>query len=252
MHIKLSNLVKEENELIDTTILSKYNNLVEEKKNEILKYNSCSSIVSAVVELVFFFDKSGSVSGTEKQMIAHLNDVIQKYRNSKQNILITIIVFSDKDTILYYRQPISEVKDIYYSALGGTSLFDSLTKNISNIIEEQSKLYNTISKTIVTIMTDGEDTTSHIYKESDLEKLVSYTKSQGWQYIYLSPISYSKSYLGIDLDHIGFYDKKDSLSKMFGAIEKAIDEYLETNNINKDWKNSLSSSKNKVFRLEKK
>lgn len=250
MRIKMNELVKEKNELINANISSKYNELVEQKKKEIYLLNSNTNLIVPAIELIFFFDKSGSVSGTEKQMSDHLKNIIEKYKNSKQNILITLILFSDEDTILYYRCPIANIKNIYYSTEGGTSLFDSLTKNIRNIIEDQINHNDVASKTIVTIMTDGEDTTSHIHKESDVEKLVNYTKKQGWEYIYLTPFQYDKPYLGIDLNHIGSYNKKDSLAKMFKAIEKAVDEYIETNSISENWKKPLSSDK--ILRLENK
>lgn len=202
------------------------------------------------IELVFFFDKSGSVSGTETTMCNYLRKLINKYKQSDLNILFTFVTFSDTDDVLYYRCPLNQVGKLYYVADNWTSLYDSLFKNISNLVSHQIDVNGIASKTIVTIMTDGMDNRSRLHSEHDVEKIVKYTKSLGWEYIFLLKDDLKcDSFMGIDIDHIGIYDGFQSIEKCFSAMDEAIKGFISSGTIDRNWKNALDSN---VLRLTKK
>lgn len=258
MRIKLEDLNVNKNKSTEISVLSDFKEMVEQKRKELIISNMNNSLAISYIELIFFIDKSGSVIGTEITMCEYLRKIINKYKNSNSNILVTLILFSDEDEILYYRCPIDEVDILYYIAMGGTSLYDSLFKNITNLMNSQIDINGVVSKTIVTIFTDGEDFSSKKYKEADVEKIVKYTKSLGWEYIFLSKgklellsfIGIEKdNFMGIEKDHIAVYDDFDALSECFDCIDKAIESFIESGTIDKKWKESLNSN---VLRLTKK
>jgi hypothetical protein len=183
-------------------------------------------------------------------MVNYLQKLINKYKNINSNILFTFVVFSDSDEVLYYRCPLENVTKLNYIANGGTYLYDSLFKNISTLIQNQIDINDRPSKTIVTIMTDGEDTTSKKFNEQDVKNVISYTKSLGWEYILLAKNKfYAIDSLGIDSSHIAIYNHSNSIHKCFASIEKAIDNYISLGVVKNDWKDSLN---NRVLKLTKK
>lgn len=250
MHIKLEDINTKKSNSTEISVLSNFDEMVERKSAELLASYQDNLLALSSVELVFFFDKSGSVSGTEATMCEYLRKIIDKYQQSNQNILFTFIVFSETDEILYYRCPLNQITKLSYIAIGGTSLYDSLFKNISGLIGNQMDVNGIASKTIVTIMTDGVDTTSEIHSEDDVKKLVQYTKSLGWEYIFLSKENLEvDSFIGIDRDHIGIYNNYQSIEKCFDSINKAIDDFVSSGIVDKDWKSPLNPN---VLKLTKK
>jgi hypothetical protein len=250
MHIKLNELKKEDIHSSELSITSQIDELIDQKTKELINSNKYNLPSIPYIELVFFFDKSGSVEGTELTMVNYLQKLINKYKNINSNILFTFVVFSDSDEVLYYRCPLENVSKLNYNANGGTSLYDSLFKNISTLIQNQIDTNDRPSKTIVTIMTDGEDTTSKMFIEKDVQNIISYTKSLGWEYILLAKNKfYAIDSLGIDSSHIGIYNRSNSICKCFVSIENAIDSYISLGIIKNNWKESLD---NKVLKLTKK
>lgn len=250
MHIKLEDINTKTNSSTEISFLSNFDEMVERKSTELLASYKNNLLALSTTELVFIFDKSGSVAGTEATMCEYIRKIINKYQQSNQNILFTFIVFSGTDEILYYRCPLDQVATLYYVAMGGTSLYDSLFKNISRLIDNQINENGVASKTIVTIMTDGLDNQSKIHSEQDVKKIVQYTKSLGWEYIFLSKQNLEvDSFIGIDQDHIGIYNNFQSIEKCFDSINKAIDSFVSSGIVDKDWKSPLNPN---VLKLTKK
>jgi uncharacterized protein YegL len=250
MHIKLSELKKDVSHASELSTTSQIDELIVQKTNELINSQKYNLQSVPYLELVFFFDKSGSVEGTELTMVNYLKKIIDKYKNTNSNILFTFVVFSNNDEVLYYRCPLENVTKLNYIANGGTSLYDSLFKNISTLIQNQIDINDRPSKTIVTIMTDGEDTTSKKFNEQDVKNVISYTKSLGWEYILLAKNKfYAIDSLGIDSSHIAIYNHSNSIHKCFASIEKAIDNYISLGVVKNDWKDSLN---NRVLKLTKK
>lgn len=250
MHIKLEDISTKKSGSTEISMLSNFNEVVERKSHELMISHKDNLLAIPYIEFAFFFDKSGSVSGTETTMCDYLRKLINKYKQSELNILFTFVTFSDTDEVLYYRCPLNQVDKLYYVADNWTSLYDSLFKNISTLVSHQIDANGIASKTIVTIMTDGMDNRSRLHSEHDVQKVVQYTKSLGWEYIFLSKDDLKcDSFIGIDLDHIGIYNDFQSIEKCFCAIDKAIESYISSGIVDKNWKHSLNSN---VLRLTKK
>lgn len=194
------------------------------------------------MELIYFFDASPSVSGTEQKMADKFYSQITKLRERK-DIIVTLIIFDYHDVILHYRQNGKDIKYTTYSIGFGTALYDSITKNLKRIREEQVKSGEPKHKTIVTIMTDGGNNRHYEYNVKDLHNTIKECKEAGWEFVYLAANSEayeSTNLLGIAQDNVAMYDYRISADAAFDAVEKAIDEYDEKGNITSSWKKVLA------------
>lgn len=204
--------------------------------------NSALSIYTSGLELVYFFDASGSVEGTEEAMAEKFYNQIVKLRNRK-DILVSLIIFNDYDKVLYYRQNGQNIKHTTYKADGGTALYDTVTEYLKKIRGEQQLISTSNHKTIVTIMTDGLNNCSFKYNLKDLKKEIKICKSMGWEFIFLAADYSSKEEglaMGIPEDNIATFSLDKELDKTFASIENAINEYDETGKVSKEWKHILS------------
>ena len=196
------------------------------------------------LELIYFFDASPSVEGTEKVMAEKFYSQITKLRTRK-DIIVTLIVFDYHDEILYYRQKGKDIKYTTYHIGIGTALYDSVTKNLKKIKEDQVKNGEPQHKTIVTIMTDGGNNRHYEYDVKDFRETIKECKEAGWEFVYLAATEEAyrpANLLGFDKENVCLYDYRISADNAFSAVEKAIDEYDESGKVSNGWKKILALS----------
>lgn len=204
--------------------------------------NSVLSIYTSGLELIYFFDASGSVAGTEDDMAEKFYNQIVKLR-SRKNILVSLIIFNGHDQVLYYRQNGQNITHTTYKADGATALYDTVTKYLKQIRSEQQLIPSPNHKTIVTIMSDGLNNCSYTYGLNDLKAEIKTCKSLGWEFIFLAARKESKEEglnMGILEDNIAEFSLDKELDKTFASIENAINEYESTGKVTKEWKKNLS------------
>ena len=63
-----------------------------------------------LTELVMILDRSGSMSGLEKDTIGGFNSMIQRQKQEKGDALVTVVLFDDRDEVLYDRVDIGKVE----------------------------------------------------------------------------------------------------------------------------------------------
>ena len=207
---------------------------------ELYKKEFTNGLAASHKEFIFFIDKSGSMQGTEGFMEKYFMNMINKYKNSNETILVTVVIFESTGSVLYYRKPIQMIDGLSYMADGWTKIYDTLVPNISDILNDQFNNCSTAYKTLVTILTDGEDTSSNRYKENDLKSLIEYTKKFGWEYILLSEHELN---MEVGIDKIGVFNDKGRLGSCFESINKAVDSFIKTDTVSSDWNKNLSSGK---------
>lgn len=142
-------------------------------------------------ELVFILDKSGSMSGLEKDTIGGFNSMLEKQRGEAGECLITTALFDNNYELLHDRTDIRGVKPItekdYYVG-GSTALLDAIGRTLSKITAAHrttSEEY-TPEKVMVVIITDGEENASREYSFAKVKaKIEELKKSCGWEFIFL-------------------------------------------------------------------
>lgn len=140
-------------------------------------------------ELVFILDRSGSMSGLEKDTIGGFNSLIQKQRKEKGKCYVSCVLFDDVQEVIYDRVPLNEVKKMtqkQYYARGCTALLDAMGGAIHHIGNVHKYSKEEIGKTLFIIITDGLENSSKRYTYVTLKQMVERQKEKyGWEFIFI-------------------------------------------------------------------
>ena len=63
-----------------------------------------------LTEVVFILDRSGSMSGLEKDTIGGFNSMIEKQRKEDGEAYISVVLFDDRSEVIYDRVPVSKIE----------------------------------------------------------------------------------------------------------------------------------------------
>ena len=140
-------------------------------------------------ELVFILDRSGSMSGLEKDTIGGFNSLIQKQRKEKGKCYVSCVLFDDVQEVIYDRVPLNEVKKMTqkeYYARGCTALLDAMGGAIHHIGNVHKYSKEEIGKTLFIIITDGLENSSKRYTYVTIKQMVERQKEKyGWEFIFI-------------------------------------------------------------------
>lgn len=140
-------------------------------------------------EIVFIIDRSGSMGGSENDVIGGFNTFVAQQKKdggSKLSMIQFDTVYGDP---AYWRKPIEEVAELDragYTPRGGTALFDAIGKSISRMKEFVSN-GDVTGKVMFVIQTDGgENGSEEIRSHSQLVKLIDDAKTNlGWEFTFM-------------------------------------------------------------------
>lgn len=247
-----------------TTTESNINNRLNNLTKQVLPQAS-KILAESKTELVFILDKSGSCAGLELATCESFNHMIHKEKANGLNTIVTTVLFNHYSERKHDRLNVKDIHDLNYQASGGTALYDTLVTTLNDIKIKQDKDESKPNHTIVVIMTDGLDENSRFAKAKNVENLINYLRSIGWEFIFLGANLSAKqtaAQLGIDPNHAEVYlSTEKGIESNFKAVEIALDSLRTEGKINPDWSapiknnNDLSiEDKNSVYqlRLEKK
>lgn len=188
------------------------------------------------MDVVFLLDRSGSMSGIEKDTIGGYNSYIDSQRG--KNVKVTTVLFDDKYELLHNREDIDSIKKLTnkdYYVRGCTALLDAIGKTIREMEDKNP------NKVIFIITTDGYENASTKYNKSQIKELISVHKDWKFMYIGADIDSYSEGRsLGIKDEFIANYKKTDrGISKLYNALTTASKLFYEEEIIDESWKNEL-------------
>ena len=201
-----------------------------------------------LTELVFILDKSGSMSGLEKDTIGGFNSFIKKQKEEAGEAILSTIVFSDRCDVLHDRVNIKEVKELTdkdYFASGCTALLDAIGYSIKHIMKVHNELNDEDkpSKTLFVIKTDGYENSSKEFSYPTIKKLIEERRESGWEFIFLGANIDSvkeAETLGIDKDFAVNYNcDTEGVDINYKALSKAVASMRETGKIKSSWRESI-------------
>ena len=136
-----------------------------------------------LTELVFILDKSGSMSGLEKDTIGGFNSLIEKQKNESGEAIVSTVLFSDKMDVIHDRIDIKDVPKLTskeYFVSGCTALLDTVGFSINHIKHVQENLSDDEKpeKTLFIITTDGMENSSHEFNYQKIKKLIDEVKEK--------------------------------------------------------------------------
>lgn len=144
-----------------------------------------------LTELVFILDKSGSMSGLEKDTIGGFNSMLEQQRKVDGECVITTVLFDNRYELLHDRIDIRAVKPITgkeYFVGGSTALLDAIGKTIQKIgtVQKNTTEDYRVEKVMFVIITDGEENASRCYSSMQIRQMIQRQKERyGWEFIFL-------------------------------------------------------------------
>lgn len=185
-----------------------------------------------LVEIVFILDRSGSMSGIEKETIGGFNSTIEKQRNEPGEAYVSTVLFDNQTEVLHDRVSIQNIPPLTakeYFARGSTALLDAIGNAIHHIgnVHKYARDEDRPEKTIVIITTDGYENASRKYSLDRIRMMVERQKTKyGWEFLFLGAnidaIETARSF-GIDERHATNYmPDQDGMEKLYDAEERFI------------------------------
>ncbi len=144
-----------------------------------------------LTEIVFILDRSGSMSGLEKDTIGGFNSTIEKQKKEEGEAFVSTILFDDKSEVLHDRVPLASVAPLTekeYYARGSTALLDAIGGAIHHVgnVHKYAREEDRPEKTIFVITTDGYENASRKYTSDRVKQMVERQKQKyGWEFIFL-------------------------------------------------------------------
>ena len=144
-----------------------------------------------LTELVFILDKSGSMSGLEKDTIGGFNSMLDQQRKVDGECVITTVLFDNRYELLHDRIDIRAVQPITgkeYFVGGSTALLDAIGKTIHKIgaVQKNTTEDYRAEKVMFVIITDGEENASRNYSSMQIREMIQRQKERyDWEFIFL-------------------------------------------------------------------
>lgn len=144
-----------------------------------------------LTELVFILDKSGSMSGLERDTIGGFNSMLKKQQGVEGKCRITTVLFDNHYTLLHDRidiRAVSPMTNKEYFVGGSTALLDAIGRTIHKLINVQKSTAEEYraDKVMFVIITDGEENSSREYSISKIKAMIEHEKEKyGWEFIFL-------------------------------------------------------------------
>jgi len=142
-----------------------------------------------LTELVFILDRSGSMSGLEKDTIGGYNSLLKKQKKEPGEATITTVLFDDHYELLHDRinlKGISPITDKEYFVRGSTALLDAIGRTIDKIGNAQKHTAEDerAEKVMFVITTDGMENASREYRYDKIKAMIEHQKEKyRWEFL---------------------------------------------------------------------
>lgn len=179
------------------------------------------------LKIIFVIDESGSMHGTESDVIGGFNSFIKKQkREDYGKIDVALYKFNEKCSKVYNDLPVSKICPLRsrdYTPGGTTALYDAIGVAISEADKNSSHSKQEFKPDMVmmVIITDGQENSSLEYSAHTVQKLIhGHEKNENWQFIYLGADLSNFT----DADDLGIkYRVSSRKSNMKGMFNKVSD-----------------------------
>lgn len=144
-----------------------------------------------LTEIVFILDRSGSMSGLERDTIGGYNSLIQKQKKEEGEAIISTVLFDDKVEVLHDRvnlENIIPMTEGEYYVRGCTALLDAVGGAIHHIgnVHKYARQEDVPEKTLFIITTDGMENASRRYTYEKVKHMIERQKEKfGWEFLFL-------------------------------------------------------------------
>ena len=144
-----------------------------------------------MTELVFILDRSGSMSGLEKDTIGGFNSMLEKQRKEPGDAVVSTVLFDNGTEVIHDRVAIADVSNLTdkeYFVRGCTALLDAVGGAIHHIgnVHKYARKEDVPEKTLFIITTDGMENASRRYTYDKVRHMIERQKEcYGWEFLFL-------------------------------------------------------------------
>lgn len=185
-----------------------------------------------LTELVFILDRSGSMSGLERDTIGGFNSMIEKQRKQDGECIVSTVLFNNDSQVIHDRVPLDKIepmteRDYYVS--GGTALIDAIGGAIHHIgnVHKYARKEDVPENTIFIITTDGYENASYRYSSDKVKRMIEHEKEKyGWEFLFIGAnidaVETAKRY-GIDHDRaVNYHADAQGTDIVYATVSQAV------------------------------
>ena len=198
------------------------------------------------LELVFILDRSGSMSGLEKDTIGGFNSMLSKQKQLEGEVFVSTILFNSAAKVLHDRKKIHYVNPMTendYLPCGSTALLDAVGSAIDHIgnIHKYARRSDVPEKTMFVIMTDGMENASHRYDSRRVKEMIRRQEEKyGWEFLFLGAnidaVETGASF-GIRADRaVNFHCDEDGMALNYAVINDTVANVRACGCMPSEWK----------------
>ncbi len=205
---------------------------------------------NGITELVFILDRSGSMSGLEKDTIGGFNSMIEKQKKQDGECYVSTVLFDNESEVIHDRVKLSEIKpmteDDYY-VRGCTALIDAIGGAIHHIgnVHKYACSEDVPEHTMFIITTDGMENASHRYTSDKVKYMIECQKEKfGWDFLFIGAnidaVETAAQY-GIGSDRAVNYNADEKGTKiLYETVSENICRMRANAPLQSDWSNEIN------------
>ena len=165
-----------------------------------------------LIHVCFVIDSSGSMAGSESDVIGGFKKTIEEQKAVKDGeCIVSLYEFESRVKQVFIGKKLDEVKDLDYTVGGMTRLYDGIGTAVDEVGKWLSDMDESErpSKNLIVIITDGEENSSTKYSLKEIkDKIKEQTEKYNWDFIYLgNDLSDAKDVDDIGIKYRGFTTK---------------------------------------------
>ena len=202
-----------------------------------------------LTEIVFILDRSGSMSGLERDTIGGFNSMIEQQKKSEGEALISTVLFDNVSEVLHDRVNVRDIRpmtDRDYTVRGCTALLDAIGGAIHHIgnVHKYARPEDVPEHTMFVITTDGMENASRRYNSEKVKQMIERQKAKyGWEFLFLGAnidATQEAARFGIDADRAVNYkcDEAGTLLN-YRVIGEAVCSVRADRPLSADWKRRI-------------
>lgn len=206
-----------------------------------------------ITEIVFILDRSGSMSGLEKDTIGGFNAMIEKQKKQDGKAYVSTVLFDHESVVLHDRLPLEQIKPMTeddYTVRGCTALLDAIggaVKHIGNI-HKYARPEDVPEHTMFVITTDGLENASRKYNSRDIKRLIESKKEEGWEFLFIGAnidaIETANDY-GISADRaVNYNADSQGTGVVFEAVSETVANFRGGQKVAPCWSKKINDDYN--------
>ena len=202
-----------------------------------------------MTELVFILDRSGSMSGLEKDTIGGFNSMIEKQKKEAGEALVSTVLFDNESVVIHDRLPLDAVPcmtEKEYFTRGYTALLDAVGGAIHHIgnVHKYARRDDVPEKTMFIITTDGYENASRRYDYEKVRQMIGRQKDKyGWEFLFLGAnidAAAEAGRFGISADRAVTYKCDEAGTALnYEVISEAVCAVRASEPLGADWKKRI-------------